>query len=76
MLISGDLFVDGMVIPRPQYRYNDRQQPSRNRPRPRYDRRRETIPVVRRQSIQGQNWGQNQSDPMQPPPSRDGQDRA
>ncbi|KAL0538004.1 hypothetical protein IC582_026998 [Cucumis melo] len=73
---GGDLFVDGMVIPRPQYRYNDRQQPSRNRPRPRYDRRRETIPVVRRQSIQGQNWGQNQSDPMQPPPSRDGQDRA
>ncbi|XP_006848369.2 multiple organellar RNA editing factor 3, mitochondrial [Amborella trichopoda] len=39
---GGDLFVDGKVIHRPQYRYSERQ-PTRNRPRPRYDRRRETM---------------------------------
>ncbi|XP_044479947.1 multiple organellar RNA editing factor 3, mitochondrial-like [Mangifera indica] len=36
---GGDLFIDGKVIHRPQYRFNERQQNSRNRPRPRYDRR-------------------------------------
>ncbi|XP_038906658.1 multiple organellar RNA editing factor 3, mitochondrial [Benincasa hispida] len=70
---GGDLFIDGKVIPRPQYRYNDRQQSGRNRPRPRYDRRRETMQVERSQPIQRHNWGQNQGDPLQPPPSIDGQ---
>ncbi|KAK7387930.1 hypothetical protein VNO78_22729 [Psophocarpus tetragonolobus] len=44
---GGDLFVDGKVIPRPQYRYSERQ-PSRNRSRPRHDRRRETMQVERK----------------------------
>lgn len=47
---TGDLFIDGKVIHRPQYRFNERQQ-TRNRPRPRYDRRRETVQVERRDSI-------------------------
>lgn len=76
MLISGDLFIDGKVIPRPQYRYNERQQAGRNRPRPRYDRRRETMQVERRQPIQRQSWGQDQRDTAQPPPSMDGQNTA
>ncbi|XP_051152899.1 multiple organellar RNA editing factor 3, mitochondrial [Andrographis paniculata] len=45
---GGDLFVDGKVIHRPQYRFSDRQNNnnnSRSRPRPRYDRRREAMPV-------------------------------
>ncbi|KAJ1395332.1 plastid developmental protein DAG [Sesbania bispinosa] len=66
---GGDLFVDGKVIPRPQYRYSERQ-PSRSRPRPRHDRRRETMQVERRDPIQRQNWmnnqGQGQGGPMQP----------
>ncbi|KAF4359921.1 hypothetical protein CsatB_025819 [Cannabis sativa] len=38
---GGDLFIDGKVIPRPQFRFTDRQQqPSRNRPRVRNDKRR------------------------------------
>ncbi|KAG9459434.1 hypothetical protein H6P81_003942 [Aristolochia fimbriata] len=41
---GGDLFVDGKVIHRPQFYYNGRQQ-TKNRPRPRYDRRRETMQV-------------------------------
>ncbi|PON61954.1 Multiple organellar RNA editing factor 3, mitochondrial [Parasponia andersonii] len=46
---GGDLFVDGKVIPRPQYRFTDRQQqPSRNRPRARTDRRRETVQAERK----------------------------
>ncbi|KAI4317539.1 hypothetical protein L6164_025402 [Bauhinia variegata] len=61
---GGDLFVDGKVIPRPQYRYTERQ-PTRNRPRPRYDRRRETMQVDRRAPIQTQNWNQGQGVPMQ-----------
>ncbi|KAL3829355.1 hypothetical protein ACJIZ3_018157 [Penstemon smallii] len=44
---GGDLFVDGKVIHRPQYRFSERQN-SRNRPRPRHDRRRETMQVQRR----------------------------
>jgi len=60
--ISGDLFVDGKVIPRPQYRYSERQ-PSRSRPRPRHDRRRETMHVERRDQ---QNWSQGHGGPLQP----------
>lgn len=74
--ISGDLFIDGKVIPRPQYRYNDREPSGRNRPRPRYDRRRETMQVERRQPFQRQNWGRDQRDPIQPPTSMDGQNTA
>ncbi|XP_022152262.1 multiple organellar RNA editing factor 3, mitochondrial-like [Momordica charantia] len=73
---GGDLFIDGKVIPRPQYRYNERQQTGRNRPRPRYDRRRETMQVERRQPIQRQSWGQDQRDPVHPLPSIDGQNTA
>ncbi|KAL2464161.1 Multiple organellar RNA editing factor 3 [Forsythia ovata] len=51
---GGDLFVDGKVIHRPQYRFNERQN-TRNRPRPRYDRRRETMPVQRREPSQAVN---------------------
>ncbi|PKI65047.1 multiple organellar RNA editing factor 3, mitochondrial [Punica granatum] len=58
---GGDLFVDGKVIHRPQYWYNERQ-PTR-RPRPRYDRRRETMQVDRRNpvSAQQQTSGQVQN---------------
>ncbi|CAN6229561.1 unnamed protein product [Urochloa humidicola] len=48
---GGDLFVDGKVIHRPQFRFTERQQ-VRSRPRPRYDRRRETVQVERRESMQ------------------------
>ncbi|CAI9779744.1 unnamed protein product [Fraxinus pennsylvanica] len=51
---GGDLFVDGKVIHRPQYRFNERQN-TRNRPRPRYDRRRETMQVERREPSQAVN---------------------
>ncbi|KAG4378380.1 hypothetical protein GLYMA_17G028800v4 [Glycine max] len=59
---GGDLFVDGKVIPRPQYRYSDRQ-PSRSRPRPRHDRQRQTMQVERRDQ---QNWNQGPGGSMQP----------
>ncbi|PNX79756.1 hypothetical protein L195_g035744 [Trifolium pratense] len=62
--ISGDLYVDGKVIPRPQYRYAERQ-PGRSKPRPRHDRRRETMQVERRDPIQRQNWNQGQGGHMQ-----------
>lgn len=62
---GGDLFVDGKVIPRPQYRYAERA-PSRNRPRPRHDRRRETMQDERRDPNQRQNWNQVQGEHMQP----------
>ncbi|GAV64165.1 hypothetical protein CFOL_v3_07683 [Cephalotus follicularis] len=39
---GGDLYVDGKVIHRPQYRFTDRQQ-NRERPRPRYDRNRQQM---------------------------------
>ncbi|XP_020991630.1 multiple organellar RNA editing factor 3, mitochondrial [Arachis duranensis] len=61
---GGDLFVDGKVIPRPQYRYSERQ-PTRSRPRPRHDRRRETMQVERRDPVQRQEWNQSQGGPMQ-----------
>ncbi|KAK4796583.1 hypothetical protein SAY86_028909 [Trapa natans] len=50
---GGDLFIDGKVIHRPQYWYNERQQTKR-RPRPRYDRRRETMQVERRIPVASQ----------------------
>lgn len=56
---GGDLFVDGKVIHRPQYRFNERQN-TRSRPRPRYDRRRETMQVQRREPMQGETWTSNQ----------------
>ncbi|VVA24682.1 PREDICTED: multiple organellar RNA editing factor [Prunus dulcis] len=62
---GGDLYIDGKVIPRPQYRYNERQQQTRNRPRPRYDRRRETMQVERREPMQGQSLGQDRREPVQ-----------
>lgn len=55
---GGDLFIDGKVIPRPQYRFTDRQQNTRPRPRPRYDKRRETMQTIRREPVQGQGWTQ------------------
>lgn len=61
---SGDLFIDGKVIPRPEYRYSERQT-TRNRPRPRYDRRRETMQVDRREPTHLQNLSQGQGRPMQ-----------
>ncbi|CAL1397291.1 unnamed protein product [Linum trigynum] len=44
---GGDLFVDGKVIHRPQYWFTESQNSRHNRPRPRYDRRRETMQVRR-----------------------------
>ncbi|KAK1293352.1 Uncharacterized protein QJS10_CPB17g01234 [Acorus calamus] len=58
---GGDLFIDGKVIHRPQFRFSERQQ-TRNRPRPRYDRRRETMRVPPRdlsQSVTGQDTFQS-----------------
>ncbi|KAF5752182.1 putative DAG protein chloroplast precursor [Tripterygium wilfordii] len=69
---GGDLFVDGKVIHRPQYWYNQ-SQPARNRPRPRYDRRRETRPVEWRQPIQTQDQNQDQRQPPQQSSSMAGQ---
>ncbi|XP_076890443.1 multiple organellar RNA editing factor 3, mitochondrial-like [Bidens hawaiensis] len=57
---GGDLFVDGKVIPRPQYRFTDRQQNSRPRSRPRYDKRRETMQTIRREPVQRDGWVQGQ----------------
>ncbi|KAL6990007.1 Multiple organellar RNA editing factor 3, mitochondrial [Sarracenia purpurea var. burkii] len=62
---GGDLFIDGKVIHRPQYRYNERQQ-NRNRPRPRYDRRRETMQTERREPLRREAWAQDQRGPTQP----------
>ncbi|KAJ4982025.1 hypothetical protein NE237_032862 [Protea cynaroides] len=56
---GGDLFIDGKVVHRPQFRFNERQQ-SRNRPRPRYDRRRETMQVERSEPLQRDSWAQRQ----------------
>ncbi|XP_031277164.1 multiple organellar RNA editing factor 3, mitochondrial [Pistacia vera] len=73
---GGDLFIDGKVIQRPQYRFNERQQNTRNRPRPRYDKRREAMQVERREPMQKQNWSQNQTAPMQQPTSMNNQNSA
>ncbi|XP_010921620.1 multiple organellar RNA editing factor 3, mitochondrial [Elaeis guineensis] len=59
---GGDLFIDGKVIHRPQFRFNERQQ-TRSRPRPRYDRRRETMQVERREPMQRGGWAQDQRQP-------------
>ncbi|KAL6526492.1 Multiple organellar RNA editing factor 3, mitochondrial [Orobanche gracilis] len=56
---GGDLFVDGKVIHRPQYRFSGTPDTSR-RPRPRYDRRRETMAVQRREPLQRENATSNQ----------------
>ncbi|CAL5415459.1 unnamed protein product [Camellia sinensis] len=69
---GGDLFIDGKVIHRPQYRYNERQQ-TRNRPRPRYDRRRETMQTERREPLRRGAGAQDQRGPMQQQVSMDGQ---
>ncbi|KAH9765950.1 multiple organellar RNA editing factor 3 [Citrus sinensis] len=61
---GGDLFVDGKVIHRPQYRFTERQQ----RPR---TRRRETTQADRRRL-----WAQNQSAPSQQPTSMSNQNPA
>ncbi|KAE9610028.1 hypothetical protein Lal_00006079 [Lupinus albus] len=73
---GGDLFVDGKVIPRPQYRYSERQPNNRNRPRPRHDRRRETMQVERREPLQRQNWSQGQGGPVQQSTSMNDQNSA
>ncbi|XP_068663694.1 multiple organellar RNA editing factor 3, mitochondrial-like [Aristolochia californica] len=57
---GGDLFVDGKVIHRPQFYFNARQQ-TKNRPRPRYDRRRETMQVERREPVQRNNLTHEQT---------------
>ncbi|XP_018436965.2 multiple organellar RNA editing factor 3, mitochondrial-like [Raphanus sativus] len=59
---GGDLYIEGKVIPRPQYRFTEQRQ-TRNRSRPRYGRRRETVQVERREPA-SQNWNQKN----QPPP--------
>ncbi|GMH08288.1 hypothetical protein Nepgr_010128 [Nepenthes gracilis] len=69
---GGDLFIDGKVIRRPQYDFSNRQ-PTRNRPRPRYDRRRETMQVERRTPVQTQSWTQAHRDSVQQPASTEGQ---
>ncbi|MED6155554.1 Multiple organellar RNA editing factor 3, mitochondrial [Stylosanthes scabra] len=51
---GGDLFVDGRVIPRSEYRYSERQ-PTRSRPWPRHDKHRETMQVDRRDPVQRQS---------------------
>ncbi|XP_052188455.1 multiple organellar RNA editing factor 3, mitochondrial [Diospyros lotus] len=69
---GGDLFVDGKVIHRPQYWYNQSQQ-TRTRPRPRYDRRQKTTQTERREPLQRGTWAQDQRGPMQQSVSTDGQ---
>ncbi|XP_021721559.1 multiple organellar RNA editing factor 3, mitochondrial-like [Chenopodium quinoa] len=67
--IKGDLFIDGKVIRRPQYDYSERQQNSRLRSRPRYDRRREKVQNVGRAPIQTQqqSWTPDNTQTMQQP---------
>ncbi|XP_010689774.2 multiple organellar RNA editing factor 3, mitochondrial isoform X2 [Beta vulgaris subsp. vulgaris] len=64
---GGDLFIDGKVIRRPQYDYSDRQQNTRTRSRPRYDKRRERVQNVGRVPIQTQppSWSQDNTQTMQ-----------
>ncbi|XAR48682.1 hypothetical protein NMG60_11031577 [Bertholletia excelsa] len=61
---GGDLFVDGKVIHRPQFWYNERQT-NRSRPRPRYDRYRRTMQNERREPLR--------REPSQQPVSTTGQ---
>lgn len=69
----GDLFVDGKVIRRPQFSFNERPQ-TRNRPRPRYDKRRETVQVERREPMQRGVSAQEHREPVSqmPPINRQG----
>ncbi|WOH13015.1 hypothetical protein DCAR_0832524 [Daucus carota subsp. sativus] len=69
---GGDLFVDGKVIHRPQYRYDDRQ-PTRSRPRVRYDRRRESMQTERRDPMRRDNWAQDRREPINQPTAVNGQ---
>ncbi|KAF3947538.1 hypothetical protein CMV_026340 [Castanea mollissima] len=71
---GGDLFIDGKVIHRPQYTSDMRQQATRNRPRPRYDRRRETMQVQRREMHRPNMV--NPGVPAQQPTSMDSQNSA
>lgn len=64
---GGDLYQDGIVTPRPQYWYNSRDATTKNRPRPRYNRRQETMQVA------GTPAPQNYRGPAQKPNSLDGQ---
>lgn len=66
----GDLFVDGKVVHRPQFWYNERQQ-TKNRPRPRYDRRTKTMQTQTREPFQ-RTWGQNPSESTQQTVSAEG----
>eukprot|EP01018_Ginkgo_biloba_P004893 Gb_40528 [translate_table: standard] len=63
---GGDLFIDGKVIPRPQFRYNERQQ-GRDRPRDRarYDRRRENMQIERREPMRRDNTQFERREPIQ-----------
>ncbi|GAA0163341.1 hypothetical protein LIER_19233 [Lithospermum erythrorhizon] len=63
---GGDLFVDGKVIHRPQFRFNERNH-TRPRPRPRYDRRRETMQAERRDTEFRPAMASNQQASVQPP---------
>ncbi|KAL5701066.1 Multiple organellar RNA editing factor 3 [Ranunculus cassubicifolius] len=69
---GGDLFVDGKVTRRPQFDYTDRQYQGR-RPRPRYDRRRETMQVERREPMQRGNFAPEQRMPASQPTAMAGQ---
>ncbi|EEF45583.1 multiple organellar RNA editing factor 3, mitochondrial [Ricinus communis] len=61
---GGDLFVDGKVIHRPMYRFNqNNRQQTRNRSRPRYDRRNESMQVERREPMQRQSSGPSLQQP-------------
>ncbi|KAL7596438.1 multiple organellar RNA editing factor 3, mitochondrial [Lactuca sativa] len=66
---GGDQFIDGQVIPRPQYRFADRQQNTRPRPRPRYDKRRETMQTIRREPVQREGWAHDRRDTIAQPPA-------
>ncbi|KAJ3686948.1 hypothetical protein LUZ61_016112 [Rhynchospora tenuis] len=55
---GGDLFIDGKVIHRPQFRFTERQQ-AQSRSRARHNNRRETMMVDRRQHQQFQQQNRN-----------------
>ncbi|GJN26452.1 hypothetical protein PR202_gb14381 [Eleusine coracana subsp. coracana] len=71
---GGDLFVDGKVIHRPQFQFTERQQ-VRSRPRPRYDRRRETMQVERRDTMQRGPSTQQQRPPFSQEPAQNPEQR-
>lgn len=63
---GGDLFIDGKVIARLQYRFNQNQQKTRPRSRARYDRRRETE-YTRREPQRATNYNPVHKDNVHPP---------